>query len=90
MFNKEYNFTTIVEEDENKTFVANVPAVPGCYAQGTTYEEAQKNVKEALELCLEESKSNKWYTQRISFPSADVSGKSFFGIFNLPIKLAFK
>lgn len=65
MFNKKYNFTTIIQEEDG-LYVASVPTVPGCYTQGETYEEAQKNIKEALELCLEEAKHNKWYAQRIS------------------------
>ena len=64
MFNRNYDFKTIIQEEDG-VFVASVPAVPGCHAQGTTYEEARKNIKEALELCLEEARSNKWYAQRM-------------------------
>lgn len=88
MFNKKYDFKIIIQE-EGKIFTACVPAVPGCHAQGDTYEQAQKNIKEALELCLEESKSNKWYAQRISFP-AETKRESSFSILNLPVKIAFK
>ncbi len=76
MFNKKYDFTTIIQEEDG-LFVATVPAVPGCHAQGETYEEVQNNIKEALELCLEEAKHNDWYAQRIAF-----------SIFNLPVKVA--
>jgi len=31
-----------------------VPALPGCHSQGRTREEALKNIKEAIELYLEE------------------------------------
>ena len=86
---KKYNFTTVIEKDENGAFVASVPGVPGCHTQGDTIKEAQKNVMEALELCLEESKSNKWYAQEISFPAKE-KRKNVFGVFNLPIKPAFK
>lgn len=89
MFNKKYDFKIIIQEEEGKIFTASVPAVPGCHAQGGTYEEAQKNIKEALELCLEESKSNKWYAQRISFP-VETKKEGSFSIFNLPVKVTFK
>ncbi len=38
--------------DEN-TFFADVPALPACYSWGYTYEEAVKNVKISIQLCLE-------------------------------------
>jgi len=34
-------------------FVAIVPALPGCHTQGETLEEAERNVREAIELYLE-------------------------------------
>lgn len=33
--------------------MAECPAIPGCISQGKTIEEAMKNIKEAIELCLE-------------------------------------
>jgi len=43
----------IIEKDEAGFFVAEVPALPGCFSQGKTYEEAIANVKEAIEGWLE-------------------------------------
>ncbi len=34
-------------------YVAFVPALPGCHSQGETLEEAEKNIKEAIEAYLE-------------------------------------
>lgn len=82
------NFKVIVEQDEDSYFVASIPSVPGCYSQGKTYEEALKNVKEALELCLEVAKENPQYAQKVIFPEDTVSEK-FIGVIDLPIKLAF-
>ena len=39
----------IIEKDEAGYFVAEVPALPGCFSQGKTYEEAIANIKEAIE-----------------------------------------
>jgi predicted RNase H-like HicB family nuclease len=33
-------------------FVASNPALPGCYSQGKSMEEALANVREATEACL--------------------------------------
>ena len=34
-------------------WVVECPAIPGCVSQGKTKEDALKNIKEAIELCLE-------------------------------------
>jgi len=50
-------FTAYVEWDpETKMYVGIVPGIPGAHTQGTTLDELQKNLKEVLELCLEEFK----------------------------------
>src|SRR3989304_1170090 len=43
------------EPDEDR-YYAEIPALPGCYSWGYTYEEAFKNIKEALEVWLEVKK----------------------------------
>ena len=50
------SFTVIIEKDENGTFIAEVPDLKGCYTQGETVEDAMKNIKEVIEMCLEEQK----------------------------------
>lgn len=46
-------FRVLVEEDEDGIFVAEVPALPGCLADGRSREEALHNVQEAIALYLE-------------------------------------
>lgn len=43
----------IIDKDEAGYYVAEVPALPGCFSQGKTYEEAITNIKEAIEGWLE-------------------------------------
>ena len=43
----------VIEKDEAGYFVAEVPALPGCLSQGTTKEEALKNIREAIDGWLE-------------------------------------
>jgi len=45
-------FRVSVQPDEDR-FYAEVPVLPGCHSWGYTYEEALKNIKEAVELWLE-------------------------------------
>ena len=42
-----------IETDEAGYYVAEVPALPGCFSQGKTKEEAISNIKEAIEGWLE-------------------------------------
>lgn len=50
---KKYNFTILIEKDEDGIFVASVPALKGCYTQAKTVEELLPRIKEAIELCIE-------------------------------------
>lgn len=48
-------FTAYVEWDpETHLYVGSVPGVPGAHTQGATLDELQRNLKEVLELCLED------------------------------------
>jgi predicted RNase H-like HicB family nuclease len=50
-----YVYRLVIEPDEGR-YYAEIPALAGCYSWGHTYEEALKNIKEALELWLEVKK----------------------------------
>lgn len=50
-------YQVIIEQDEDGFFVAEVPGVRACYTQGKTYEEVMVNIKDVLEMCIEEMKS---------------------------------
>ena len=45
---------------EDGYLVAECPVIPGCISQGRTREEALVNIREAIELCLENRKSEGW------------------------------
>jgi predicted RNase H-like HicB family nuclease len=47
-------FYVIIERDEDDFFVGEVPALKGCYAQGRTIEELMLNMRDVIEMCLEE------------------------------------
>ncbi|MFQ5795821.1 MAG: type II toxin-antitoxin system HicB family antitoxin [Candidatus Bipolaricaulia bacterium] len=49
------SFVAYLEWDpETKLYVGIVPGIPGAHTQGTSLDELHKNLKEVLELCLEE------------------------------------
>ena len=47
-------FYVIIERDEDGLFVGEVPQLKACYSQGETIDELMSNIKEVVELCLEE------------------------------------
>lgn len=46
-------FHVIIEQDEDGGYIGRVPELQGCLSQGDTLDELMKNIKEAIELCLE-------------------------------------
>lgn len=42
-----------LDRDEDGTWVAECPSIPGCVSQGKTKDEATRNIEEAIKLCLE-------------------------------------
>lgn len=52
---RNYTYTIEVHEGEKdeKGFWISVPALPGCFTQGATYEEAVENAKEAIQCYVE-------------------------------------
>ena len=44
-----HSFTVVFESASEGGYVAHVPSLPGCSTQGETFEDAQKNAKEAIE-----------------------------------------
>lgn len=52
-------FSAYVEWDpETKLYVGVVPGLPGAHTQGASLDELHSNLKEVLELCLEEYKGS--------------------------------
>ncbi len=46
-------FTVTLERDEDAVWVAECPSIPGCVSQGKSKSEALKNIREAIQACLE-------------------------------------
>lgn len=50
---KKYNLSIVAEKDKDGYFVF-CPELQGCYSQGSTYEEAIENIKDAIKLHLKD------------------------------------
>ena len=46
-------YHVLIERDEDGVYVGKVPELQGCLSQGGTLDELMKNIREAIELCLE-------------------------------------
>lgn len=44
----------IVEKDEDGFYVVECPLLKSCYTQGETLDENLKNIREVIEMCLED------------------------------------
>lgn len=52
---KVLRYTAIFEPQVEGGFTVTVPALPGCLSEGDTFEEAAANIREAVELYLEDA-----------------------------------
>lgn len=48
-----FRFSVILEKDESGYYVF-CPELQGCYTQGSTYEEALENIRDAIRLHIED------------------------------------
>ena len=57
-------YTVVLERESDGGFVAYVPALPGCVSQGDDRAEALENVREAIELYLEDCRAARGETMK--------------------------
>ena len=48
------HFPIVIEQNEDNIFIASCPTFKGCRSYGKTVDEAMTNIREVIELCLEE------------------------------------
>ncbi|RZB32849.1 MAG: hypothetical protein AEth_00195 [Candidatus Argoarchaeum ethanivorans] len=46
----------IIEMDEDEYYIVSCPLFRGCHSYGETIDEALENIKEVIEMCLDEMK----------------------------------
>lgn len=68
-------YTVVFQEEKEGGYSAWVPTLPGCASQGETFEEALNNIKEAIELYLEDC------------PQKGIEDKDFYRQFVVPVKI---
>lgn len=51
---KEYEFTIVIERDEDGRFLAICPVLQGCYTEGETEQEARSLIEDAIRLHVQD------------------------------------
>ena len=53
---KKLHLPVIVELDEDGYYIVSCPLFKGCHSYGQTIDEALENIREVIDICLEETK----------------------------------
>ena len=56
---REYEFTIVIERDEDGRFIAICPALQGCYTEGETEAEARELILDAIKLHIQSRRDRK-------------------------------
>ncbi|MEA3487811.1 MAG: type II toxin-antitoxin system HicB family antitoxin [Euryarchaeota archaeon] len=46
----------VIEMDEDEYYIVSCPLFRGCHSYGETIDEALENIREVIEMCLDETK----------------------------------
>ena len=52
------HYPILIEQDEDNMYIVSCPSFKACHSYGETIDEAMDNIKEVIELCLEEEEQN--------------------------------
>ncbi|MEM9452451.1 MAG: type II toxin-antitoxin system HicB family antitoxin [Cyanobacteria bacterium P01_E01_bin.6] len=58
-------FYVVIERDKDGCDVGEIPQLKACYSQGETIDELMANIREVVELCLEELEEEESTTEFI-------------------------
>ncbi len=53
---KSVHLPILIEQDEDGIYIVSCPTFKGCHSYGKTVDEALENIKEVIEMCMEEGK----------------------------------
>ena len=48
----------LVEQDEDNFYIVSCPVFKACHSYGVTIDEALNNIREVIDICIEEEKEN--------------------------------
>ena len=56
---KTFHLPILVEQDEDNIYIVSCPVFKGCHSYGNTIEEALENIKEVIDICIEEEQNKR-------------------------------
>ena len=75
--NKILHLPILIEQDEDNVYIVSCPVFKGCHSFGKTIDEALANIREVIDICLEEEKETTTGINRfIGFREMEVSLKT--------------
>ena len=75
--NKVLHLPVIIEQDEDNIYIVSCPVFKGCHSYGKTVDEALANIREVIDMCVEEAEDNEYGKNRfVGFREVQVSIKS--------------
>jgi predicted RNase H-like HicB family nuclease len=75
--NKIIHLPILIEQDEDNVYIVSCPVFKGCHSFGKTIDEALANIREVIDMCLEEEKETATGINRfIGFREMEVSLKT--------------
>lgn len=74
---KTLHLPILVEQDEDNFYIVSCPVFKGCHSYGATIDEALSNIKEVIDMCIEEEQEKASYINRfVGFREMQVSIKN--------------
>ena len=67
----------LVEMDEDGYYVVSCPVFRGCHTQGKTIEEALFNIREVVEMCLEDEAEPQSLNRFVGFRELEIPAKTY-------------
>ena len=75
--NKILHLPILIEQDEDNVYIVSCPVFKGCHSFGKTIDEALANIREVIDICLEEEKETITGINRfVGFREMEVSLKT--------------
>jgi len=81
IFYKNKQLPILIEKDEDGFYVVECPLFSGCFTQCKTLDEALKNIREVIDLCLKEKENQEeikeYHPQELSSHTITLSEKVY-------------
>ncbi len=64
---KTLHLPIVIEQDEDDVYIVSCPIYQGCHSYGKTIDEALENIKEVIDICIEEDEKTNEANKFIGF-----------------------